>query len=173
MRRNGRQSSQDLVQILVGAKKNQHECLVHRLWRGTAVFGRSTGSAHTAAIGTRPSMLQHAWVDPTRTYFSRRTTIGSTLVARRAGITVAESATAARIYTTALNVTASIPLTANSRLAIKRVSTIAPIKPPTMPIAASSIPCRTINPTMLSGLSLRNLRTRLAMVREKTQAAEP
>ena len=49
------------------------------------------------------------------------------MIARRAGITVATSATAARISATALKVTASVVLTPNSKPAITRVSASAAI----------------------------------------------
>jgi len=60
--------------------------------------------------------------------------MGSTLVARSAGIAVAANATAPRIPGTAANVAASIALTPNNRVAITRVTANAPASPAKIPI---------------------------------------
>ena len=60
--------------------------------------------------------------------------MGSTLVARHAGMTMAQKATTARSAGTAKNVATSVALTPNNRLAMTRVRAAAPINPATMPI---------------------------------------
>src|SRR6516162_8526091 len=77
---------------------------------------------------------------------SRSATIGSTVVARRAGIAAAANATKASSEATAPKVKESVALTPNTRLAITRVSAAAPTRPTPMPATASSIPCLTTNP---------------------------
>src|SRR5580704_15914822 len=62
-------------------------------------------------------------------YSSRRATIGSTLVARHAGIAVAANATAANNAGTPTKVARSMVLTPNNRLAITRVRSAAPATP--------------------------------------------
>ena len=55
-------------------------------------------------------------------------------------------------------------LTPNSRLAITRVSAAAPTSPARIPIAASSIPCRTTRPMMLPGRAPSAIRTPISCV---------
>ena len=87
---------------------------------------------------------------PSQGYSSRSATIGSTLLARHAGTTVAANATSASNAGTLRKVAMSLVLTPNNRLAITRVRATAPIKPAKMPISASCIPCRTTSPRIFS-----------------------
>ena len=78
---------------------------------------------------------------PSQGYSSRSATIGSTLLARHAGMTVAANATSASNAGTVRKVAKSLALTLNNRLAITRVRAAAHARPAKMPISASCIPC--------------------------------
>src|SRR5262245_55275354 len=67
--------------------------------------------------------------------------IGSTLVARRAGIQQARSATPANSITTTTKVAGSVGPTPNSKRFITPVNQKAPSSPTATPISASLIPC--------------------------------
>jgi hypothetical protein len=94
------------------------------------------------ALGASPSDI----INPQR-YSSRNATIGSTLVVRQAGMSVAATATAANSAGTKTKVIVSVVLTPNNMLASTRVNTVVPARPAKIPIATSSIPCRTTNLT--------------------------
>src|SRR4051794_30263033 len=81
-------------------------------------------------------------------YSSRRAKIGSTRVARKAGITVARKAVEARITVTEPKVAISLARIPKSRLDIHCVRAAAPASPAAIPAAASPIPCRITSPTM-------------------------
>jgi hypothetical protein len=67
-------------------------------------------------------------------------TSGSTFVARRAGIKQANNATAINAAAEIPKVIRSVGATANKRLRIKRVTTIAPTTPIVIPISVNFIP---------------------------------
>src|SRR5262247_511554 len=70
----------------------------------------------------------------------RNATIGSTFVARRAGIQQASSATSASSKATPTNVNGSVGLTPNNKLVIKRVKANDAARPRAMPSSVSLIP---------------------------------
>ncbi len=74
-------------------------------------------------------------------YSFRSAIIGSTLVARRAGIQQASSATNVRNNVMAVNVSGSVVLMPNSRLFTTRVRASAIGSPSPTPISANVIPC--------------------------------
>jgi hypothetical protein len=67
-------------------------------------------------------------------------TSGSTFVARRAGIKLANNATTIKTTEEMPKVIRSVGATANKRLLIKRVTTIAPTTPIVTPISVNFIP---------------------------------
>ena len=85
------------------------------------------------------------------TYSARRATIGSTLVARRAGIKLDSTATPMSTSEIMINVVGSVALTPKSKLDIKRVKMKAAARPKTTPIKTSFNPC----PTTIFSTSLR------------------
>src|SRR5215510_14772913 len=77
---------------------------------------------------------------PATDYSYLRATIGSTFVARRAGMKLASNAIVARRIETMTKVTGSVALTPYKKLATSLVAPMAPASPATIPIATGSIP---------------------------------
>src|SRR5436190_20811506 len=80
-------------------------------------------------------------------YSTRSATIGSTSVARRAGLTLARSATPARKSATLTKLTRPAGHTATSRDLTTRVIPNAPASPTAMPTATQHMPGPPPNPT--------------------------
>src|SRR5262245_33813774 len=80
-----------------------------------------------------------------RTHSLRSATIGSTFVARRAGIQHASKATVTSNSAIRPNVAGSVGVTPKSKVDINRVSAMAATRPAATPISVKSIPCPIIN----------------------------
>src|SRR5215471_7350835 len=78
-------------------------------------------------------------------YSQWRTTIGSTFIARLAGIQHASSMENVSNKAITMNVSGSVALKPKSRSFINLVKTNAPTRPITTPISANDIPCSMIN----------------------------
>src|ERR1043165_8314836 len=98
-------------------------------------------------------------------YSYRKATIGSTLVARRAGKYDASRATARRMRATAPKVRGSVALTWNSMDGIKRIRMNAPTRPEMTPTMAVVMDWRSTSRSTLPALAPSAMRTPISRVR--------